>query len=89
MYMYILYIYMYNIYNTYDNQIAHRNPSFNLLILYNNSFVNQGSEINKKNKIILNFDILSFTNNVFPTTHLIHSNSIICITETRNSRPEN
>ena len=46
---------MYDIYNTYDNQIGHRNPSFNLLILYNNSFVNQGSEINKKNKIILNF----------------------------------
>ena len=36
------------------------NPCFNLLILHNNSFDNQGSEINK-NDIFLRFDILSFT----------------------------
>ena len=38
----------------------HDNPCFNLFILHNNSFDNQGSEINKKD-IFLRFDILSFT----------------------------
>ena len=32
----------------YDSQIVHHNPCFNLFILYNNSFDNQGNEINKK-----------------------------------------
>ena len=31
----------------YDNQIVHHNPCFNLFILRNNLFDNQGSEINK------------------------------------------
>ena len=34
--------------------------SFNLIILHNNSFDNQGSEINK-NDFFLRFDKLSFT----------------------------
>ena len=33
-----------------DSQIVHHNPCFNLFILHNNSFDNQGSEINKINK---------------------------------------
>ena len=44
----------------YDSQIVHHNHCFNLLILHNNSFDNQGSEINK-NDIFLRFDKLSFT----------------------------
>ena len=36
---------------------------FNLFILHNNSFYNQGSEINKN--IFLHFDILSFTKTFF------------------------
>ena len=38
----------------------HRNPCFNLFILHNIPFDNQGGEINK-NDIFLRFDILSFT----------------------------
>ena len=34
----------------------HHNPSFNLFILHNNPFDNQGNEINK-NDIFLRFDI--------------------------------
>ena len=41
-------------------QIVHHNPCFNLFILHNIPFDNQGSEINK-NDIFLGFDILSFT----------------------------
>ena len=40
--MYIfVYIYMY----VYDSQTVHHNPCFNLFILHNNSFDNQGSEV--------------------------------------------
>ena len=38
--------------------------NFNLFVLNNNSFDNQGSEINK-NDIFLRFDILSFTKSFF------------------------
>ena len=41
-----------------DSQIAHHNPCFNFLVLYNNSFDNQGSKINK-NDIFLRFDMLT------------------------------
>ena len=41
-----------------DSQIVHHNPCFNLLIHHNNSFDNQGSEMNK-NDIFLRFDMLS------------------------------
>ena len=47
---------------TLYSQIVYHNPCFNLFILHNNSFDNQGSEINK-NDIFLRFDILSFTKN--------------------------
>ena len=57
--MYI-YIYIY----IYDSQIVHENFCFNLFILHNDSFDNQGSEINK-NDVFLRFDILSFTKNSF------------------------
>ena len=43
---------------------VHHNPCFNLFMLYNNSFDNQGSEINK-NDTFLRFDILSFTKTFF------------------------
>ena len=42
----------------------HHNPCFNLFILHNIPFDNQGSEINK-NDIFLRFDILSFTKSFF------------------------
>ena len=42
----------------------HHNPCFNLSILLNNPFDNQGSEINK-NDIFLRFNILSFTKTFF------------------------
>ena len=45
---------------TYDSQIEHHNLCFNLFILYNIPFDNQGSEINK-NAIFLRFDIMCFT----------------------------
>ena len=50
-----------------DSQIVHHNPCFNLFILHNNSFDNQGSEINKinKNDTFLRVDILSFTKTFF------------------------
>ena len=47
-----------------DSQIVHQNLYFNLFILHNNSFDNQGSKINK-NDIFLLFNILSFTKNSF------------------------
>ena len=67
---YIIYIYSYVciyisyhniILYIYDGQIVHHNPCFNLFILHNNPFDNQGSKINK-NHIFLRFNILSFTN---------------------------
>ena len=43
-----LYIYIYIYIYIYDNQIVvHNNPCFNLFILYNNTFDNQGNGINK------------------------------------------
>ena len=57
-YIYI-YAYTYIYIYIYDSQIVHHNSCFNLLILHNNSFDNQGSEINKN--IFLRFDIMSFT----------------------------
>ena len=39
----------------YDSEILHYNPCFNLLMLQNSSFDNQGSEINK-NDNFLRFD---------------------------------
>ena len=56
-YIYI-YVYVY-IYIYVYSQIVHHNPSFNLFILDNIPFHNQGSKINK-NHIFLRFDILSF-----------------------------
>ena len=44
----------------HDSEIVHHNPCLNLFILHNNSFHNQGGEINKHD-IFLRFDILSFT----------------------------
>ena len=46
----------------YHNQIVHHKPFFDLFILRNNLFDNQGSEINKNN---IRFDILSFTKTFF------------------------
>ena len=43
--------------------------NFNLFVLNNNSFDNQGSEINK-NDIFLRFDILSFTKSFFLLRHI-------------------
>ena len=55
-----MYIYIY----IYYSQLVHPNPCFNLFMLHNNSFDNQGSEI-KKNDIFIRFDILSFTKTFF------------------------
>ena len=64
MYMYIyihIYVYIYNIYNIYIYiWKSNSDLCFNLFILHNNSFDNQGSEINK-NDIFLRFDRLPFT----------------------------
>ena len=57
-------IYVYVYIHLYDSQIVHHNPCFNLFILHNNSFDNQGSEINK-NDILLRFDKRSFTKTFF------------------------
>ena len=59
-----LYIYIYIYIYVYDSQIVHHNTCFNLFILHNNSFDNEGSEI-YKNEIFLRFDILSFTKTFF------------------------
>ena len=48
----------------HDSQIVHHNPCFNLFLLHNNSFDNQGSEINEKD-IFLRFDLVSFTKTFF------------------------
>ena len=53
-YIYIhTYVYIY----IYYSQLVHPNPCFNLFMLHNNSFDNQGSEVNKYD-IFLRFDIL-------------------------------
>ena len=46
----------------------HHNHYFNLLIFHNNSFDNQGSEINK-NDIFLTFGHTVFYKNFLSTTH--------------------
>ena len=51
----------------YDSQIVQHNPCFNLFILHNIPFDNQGSEVNK-NDIFLRFDILSFTKRQYVET---------------------
>ena len=56
-----IYIYIY----IYSHRV-HHNPWFDLFIRHNNSFDNQGKEVNK-NDIFLRFDI----KNVLPTTHSI------------------
>ena len=43
--------------HTYDSQILHHNPCFNLFILHNNSFDNQGNEINR-NDIFYVFSVI-------------------------------
>ena len=53
-----------------NSAIVHDNPCFNLFILHNNSFDNQGSKINKNN-IFLHFNILTYKN-FFPTTHSVN-----------------
>ena len=58
-----IYIYIYILY-MHDSQIVHHNPCFNLFLLHNNSFDNQGSEINEKD-IFLRFDLVSFTKTFF------------------------
>ena len=55
----------------YDSQIVHHNPCFNLFILHNNSFDNQGSEINKSD-IFFTFRHTVFYKNFLPTTHSIN-----------------
>ena len=56
----------------YDSQIVHHNLFLNLFILHNNSFDNQGSEINK-NDIFLRFVRHTvFYKNFLPTTHSIN-----------------
>ena len=61
-----MYIYIY----IYYSQIVHRNPCFNLFILHNIPFDNQGGEINK-NDIFLRFDILSFAKNFFLLPYIL------------------
>ena len=48
----------------------HHNPCSNLFILHNNSFDNQGSEINKN--IFFMFQQTVVCKNFLPTTHLIN-----------------
>ena len=50
--------------NIYDSQIVHHNPYLNLYILHNNSFDNQGGEMNK-NDISLRCDIYCLLHTVF------------------------
>ena len=52
----------------YDSQIVHHNTCFNLFLLHNNSFDNQGSEINK-NDIFFTSRYTVFYKNFLPTTH--------------------
>ena len=53
--------------------IVHHNPCFYLFILHNNSYNNQGSEINKKG-IFLRYDILSCMKTFF----LLFSLKTVC-----------
>ena len=56
----------------YHNQIVHHEPCFNLFILYNSLFDNQGSEINK-NDIFCMFRHSVFYENFLPTLLYSHS----------------
>ena len=63
-----LYIYVYKY--IYDSQIVHHNHScFNLFILHNNTFGNQGSELNE-NDIFFTFRHTDFYKNFLFTTFL-------------------
>ena len=53
----------------------HNNPCFNLLILHNNSFHNQGSKINKK-KNFFTFRHTVFYKNFVPTTIYIYKEEL-------------
>ena len=57
----------------YHNQIVHHKPCFNLFILHNNLFDNQGSEINK-NDIFCTFRHTVFYEIFLPT--LLYSLSL-------------
>ena len=57
----------------YYNQIVHHKPCFNLSILHNNLFDNQGSKINK-NDIFCTFRHTVFHENFLPT--LLYSLSL-------------
>ena len=50
----------------YHNQIVHHKPCFNLFILHNNLFDNQGSEVNKDD-IFCSFQDTVFYENFLPT----------------------
>ena len=67
----VIYIYIY----IYDSQIVHHNPRFNLFILHNNSFDNQGSKINK-NDIFFTFRHTILYKNVLPT-YFFHFKDIL------------
>ena len=69
-YIYNIYIYIYTYIYIYDSQIVYRNPCFNLFILHNIPFDNQGGKINK-NDIFLRFDILSFTKYFFLLPYIL------------------
>ena len=56
-----------------DSQIVHHNPCFNLFILHNNSFDNEGNETNK-NGIFLRNDTLSF---IITMNSTIYSKNIL------------
>ena len=58
-YTYILYIYIY-LY-IYDSQIVHHNPCFNLFILHNNPFDNQGSKIKTTFFYVLTYCLLKIS----------------------------
>ena len=68
-----------------ESQIVYHNPCFNLFILHNNSFHNQGCKINKSD-IFLSFEILPvFYKNFLPThilcnEHFFFNYSTVCFT---------
>ena len=57
----------------YHNQIVHHKPCFNLFILHNNLFDNQGSKIKIKTNFFVRFDILPFTKTFFLLSTLLYS----------------
>ena len=54
----------------HDSEIVHHNPCLNLFILHNNSFHNQGGEINKRH--FFTFRHIIFYKIVLATTHSIN-----------------